>query len=139
MQSAKCLGNPECEIHHQSNHIIFPLMSRNARSNENGRFDKISSNWVNAHGFDNFGEFQSNLSNWNQLGGINDFGNFNYHSIASLVISSNLLIHVTYLTSVPHDLFNFSSMVFGRAHRSLATRVTSLLMQSAKLMHPIGG
>lgn len=86
---------------------------------------------MNAHGFDDFGEFQSNLSNWNQLGGIIDFGN--------LVISSNLLIHVTYLTSVPHDLFNFSSMVFGRAHRSLATRVTSLLMQSAKLMHPIGG
>ena len=57
--------------------------------------------------------------------------------IAVLLNKSKFVI--TYLTSVPHDLFNFSSMVFGRAHRSLATRVTSLLIQCPKLMHPIGG
>ena len=30
-------------------------MSRNARSNENGRFDEILSNRVKLHGFDHFG------------------------------------------------------------------------------------
>ena len=32
-------------------------MSRNARSRENGGNDEISSNGVNVHGFDDFGEF----------------------------------------------------------------------------------
>ena len=35
------------------------LMSRNVRSTVNGRFDDISSNRVNVHRFDDFGEFQS--------------------------------------------------------------------------------
>ena len=32
-------------------------MSRNARSNENGRFDEIFLERVNVHGFDDFNEF----------------------------------------------------------------------------------
>ena len=32
-------------------------MFRNARSNENGRFDEIFSKRVNVHGFDDFDEF----------------------------------------------------------------------------------
>ena len=32
-------------------------MSRNACSNENGRFDSILSNQMNVHGFDDFGKF----------------------------------------------------------------------------------
>ena len=32
-------------------------LSRNARGNENGRFDKISSNRANVHGFGDFGKF----------------------------------------------------------------------------------
>ena len=48
-------------------------MSRNLRSNENGRYDESSSNRKNVHVFDNFGEFQLNLSKRNQLGGIDDF------------------------------------------------------------------
>ena len=32
-------------------------MFRNARSNENGKFDEISLDRVNVHGFDDFGEF----------------------------------------------------------------------------------
>ena len=34
-----------------------PLMFRNARSNENGRFDESSSKRLNFHIFDNFGQF----------------------------------------------------------------------------------
>ena len=34
-----------------------PLMSRNACSDKNGKFDEISSNQVNVHGFDNFDKF----------------------------------------------------------------------------------
>ena len=37
--------------------LISGFMSRNTHSNKNGRFDKKWSNWVNVHGFDNFGEF----------------------------------------------------------------------------------
>ena len=42
------------------------------------RFDEISSNWVNVHGFDDFVEFffRSNLSKPNQLGVFDDFGDF---------------------------------------------------------------
>ena len=47
-------------------------MSRNARSNINDRFDEISSNQVNVHGFDGF----ENSSKRNQLGEIDDFGEF---------------------------------------------------------------
>ena len=36
---------------------MFSLMFRNARSNENGRFDEIFSKRVNVHGFDDFDEF----------------------------------------------------------------------------------
>ena len=35
----------------------FPLMSRNARNNENGTLDEISSKRVNFHGFDDFDQF----------------------------------------------------------------------------------
>ena len=62
---------------------IFPcywlkltLLSRNARENENNRFDEISSNRVNVYRFDDHGESQSNASKRNQLGGINDFDEF---------------------------------------------------------------
>ena len=48
-------------------------MSRNARSNENGRFDDISSNRLNVDGFDDFSEYWSNSSKQNQLGGFDDF------------------------------------------------------------------
>lgn len=51
-------------------------MSRNARDNENGRFDKILSNQVNVHGFDDFVEFKSNLSRQNQFHRIDDFDKF---------------------------------------------------------------
>ena len=34
-----------------------PLMSRNACSDKIGKFDEMSSNQVNAHGFDNFDKF----------------------------------------------------------------------------------
>ena len=37
--------------------LLFTLMSRNARDNENGRFDKILSNQANVHVFDDFVEF----------------------------------------------------------------------------------
>ena len=36
---------------------MFSLMSGNAPSNENGRFDEIFSKRVNVHGFDDFDEF----------------------------------------------------------------------------------
>ena len=32
-------------------------LSRNARSNENGRLNEILSNWVNVYGFDDFDKF----------------------------------------------------------------------------------
>ena len=48
-------------------------MSRNARSNENGKFDETLSNRVNVHGIDDFGEFLSNSSKRNQLGGMDEF------------------------------------------------------------------
>ena len=35
----------------------FPLMSRNARNNENDRLDEILSKRVNFQGFDDFGQF----------------------------------------------------------------------------------
>ena len=54
----------------------YLLMSRNARRNENGRFDEISPNRVNVNRFDDYSELQSNLSKWNQLGGIDDFDEF---------------------------------------------------------------
>ena len=38
--------------------LISSFMFRNAHSNKNGTFDKKWSNWVNVHGFDNFGEFR---------------------------------------------------------------------------------
>ena len=34
---------------------------------ENGRFDKIPSNQVNVHGFEDFGEFQSELTVFYEL------------------------------------------------------------------------
>ena len=37
--------------------VIYQFMSRNARSNENDRFDEISSNRVNVRGLDYFREF----------------------------------------------------------------------------------
>lgn len=37
--------------------VIYQFMSRNARSNENDRFDEISSNRVNVRGLDYFCEF----------------------------------------------------------------------------------
>ena len=49
------------------------------------------------------------------------------------------LKNLSYLTSVPQDLLNFSSIVFGRAHRSRATLVTSSLIHSDKSIHPRGG
>ena len=54
----------------------YLLMSRNARRNENGRFDEISPNRVNVNRFDDYRELKSNLSKWNQLGGIDDFDEF---------------------------------------------------------------
>ena len=51
-------------------------MSRNARDNENGRFDIILSNQVNVHEFDDFVEFQSNLLRQNQFHRIDDFNKF---------------------------------------------------------------
>ena len=36
---------------------LHAIMSRNARSNKNGRFDTILSNHVNVHGFEDFGKF----------------------------------------------------------------------------------
>lgn len=70
-------------------------MSRNGRSNENGRFDEVNSNRVNVPVLDDLGEFsqirqseislaeltiltkfKSNLSKRNQLGGFDDFNEF---------------------------------------------------------------
>ena len=61
----------------------FTLISRNASSDENGRFDEILSDWrflCKLHhglsGPDGFDEFQSNPSKHNQLGGNDDFDEF---------------------------------------------------------------
>ena len=61
--------------------IKSSLMSRNARSNENGRFDDISSNRLNVDGFDDFSEYWSNSSKQNQLGGFDDFDAFSPFSL----------------------------------------------------------
>ena len=57
-----------------------------AQSNENGRFDEISSNRVNVDGFYDFVGFdgltiQSTSSKRNQLGGFDDFGEFSPFSL----------------------------------------------------------
>ena len=51
-------------------------MSRNARSDENGRFYEISSHRVNVNGFEDFCEFQLNSSKRNQLGKLTILKNF---------------------------------------------------------------
>ena len=56
-------------------------MSRNARSNENGRFYEISSHRVNVNGFEDFCEFQLNSSKRNQLGGFDNFDEFSPFSL----------------------------------------------------------
>ena len=54
----------------------YLLMSRNARRNENGRFDEISPNRVNVNRFDDYSGLLSTSSKWNQLGVIHDFDEF---------------------------------------------------------------
>ena len=64
----------------------FSFKSSIARSNENGRFDEISSSRVNVDGFYDFVGFdgltiQSTSSKRNQLGGFDDFGGFSPFSL----------------------------------------------------------
>ena len=73
-------------------------MSRNAHSNKDGKFDDISLNRVNVHGFDDFGTLQSNSSKLNQLGGIDKFDDF-FNQIRRSEIS---LADLTILTNFRH-------------------------------------
>ena len=82
-------------------------MSRNARGNENGRFDKISSNRANVHGIGDFGKFWSNSSKRNQVIGFDDFGECSPFSLlhAFLAIPVSIIILAFFSSVSPLYLY----------------------------------